>query len=54
MNELKKSLEFAQNDLDERVNNVEENICKLKEDLKEIYEYQINPVYVNERILEIS
>ena len=53
MNELKKSLEFTPNDLDERVNNVEENICKLKEDLKEIYEYQIDPDYVNDSLTDI-
>ena len=41
--ELKKSMGFAQNDLEERVNNVEEKMCKVKEDLKEIYEYQIDP-----------
>ena len=41
--ELKKSMGFTQNDLEERVNNVEENMCKVKEDLKEIYEYQIDP-----------
>ena len=34
VNELKKSMEFTQNDLGERVNNVEENMCQLKEDLK--------------------
>ena len=34
VNELKKSMEFTQNDLGERVNNVEEIMCKLKEDLK--------------------
>ena len=36
VNELKKSMEFTPNDLGERVNNVEENMCKIKEDLKEI------------------
>ena len=34
VNELKKSMEFTQSDLGERVNNVEEIMCKLKEDLK--------------------
>ena len=41
--ELKKSMGFTQNDLEERANNVEEKMCKVKEDLKEIYEYQIDP-----------
>ena len=52
VNELKKSMEFVQNDLEERVNNVEENMCKVKEDLKEIYEYQIDPDYVNDSLTD--
>ena len=53
VNELKKSMEFPQNDLEERLNNVEENMRKLKEDLKEIYEYQIDPDYVNDSLADI-
>ena len=53
MNELEKSMESTQNDLKERVNNVEENMCKVKEDLKEIYEYQIDPDYVNDSLTDI-
>ena len=54
VNELKKSTEFTQNDLEERVNKVEENMCKVKEDLEEIYEYQIDPDYVNYSLTDIS
>ena len=53
VNELKKSMGFMQNDQEERVNNVEENMCKVKEDLKEIYEYQIDPDYVNDNLTGI-
>ena len=53
VNELKKSMEFTQNDLEERVNNVEENMSKVKEDLQEIYEYQIEPDYVNDSLTDI-
>ena len=53
VNELKKSLGFTQNDLEERVNNLEGNMCKVKEDLKEIYEYQIDPDYVNDSLADI-
>ena len=45
-------MEFTQNDLEERVNNVEENMCKVKEDLEEIYEYQIDPDYVNDSLID--
>ena len=53
VNELKKSTEFVQSDLEERVNNVEEHMCKVKQDLKEIYEYQIDPDYVNDSLTDI-
>ena len=53
VNELKKCMEFTQNDLEERVNNVEENISKVKEDLQEIYKYQIEPDYVNDSLVDI-
>ena len=46
-------MEFTQNNLEEKVNNVEENMCKVKEDLKEIYEYQIDPDYVNDSLADI-
>ena len=53
VNELKKTMELTQNDLEERVNNVEENECQVKEDLKEIYEYHIDPDYVNDSLMDI-
>ena len=53
VNELKKGLVFTLNGLKERVNNAEENMCKVKEDLKEIYEYQIDPDYVNDSLTDI-
>ena len=53
VNELKKSMEFTQSDLEEIVNNVEENMCQVKEDLKELYEYQIDPDYVNGSLADI-
>ena len=46
-------MEFTQNKLEERANNVEKNMCKVKEDLKEIYEYQIDPDYVNDSLTDI-
>ena len=46
-------MEHTQNNLEESVNNVEENICKVKEGLKEIYEYQIDPDYVNDSLTDI-
>ena len=53
VNELEKSMESSQSDLEETVNNVEENMCKVKKDLKETYEYQIDPDYLNDSLTDI-
>ena len=53
VDELKKSMKFTQNDLEKRVTNVVVNICKVKEDLKVIYEYQIDPDYLNNSLTDI-
>ena len=42
VNELKRIMEFMLHDLEERLNNVEKNMCKVREDLKEICEYQVD------------
>lgn len=38
--ELKRSMVFTQNNLEEKVNNAEKNMCKVREDLKKSYENQ--------------
>ena len=54
MQEIKSlKMKLTQNDLEERVNNVEENMFKVKEDLTEIYEYQIDPDTVNDSLTGI-
>ena len=53
VNELKKGMEFTQKHMEKRVNNVEANMCKVKEDLKEIYEYQVDPDYANDSLTDI-
>ena len=47
-------MEFTQNDLEKRINNIEKNMCKVKEDLKEIQEYQIDPDYINDCLTDIK
>ena len=53
VDELKKSMKLTQTDLEERVANVVVNICKVKEDLKGIYEYQIDPDYLHNSLTDI-
>ena len=54
VNDLRKSLEFTQNNLEEKVDNVEERMEKLDSIIQEIYEYQIDPKYVQDKLTELE
>ena len=51
INDLKKTLEFTQNKLEEKVDSVEKRMEKLDSDIQEIYEYQIDPRYVQDKLI---
>ena len=54
MIELKRSMVFTQNNLEEKVNNAEKNMCKVREDLKKSYENQTDSDYVNDNLADIK
>ena len=54
VNDLRNSLEFTQNNLEEKVDNVEKRMEKLDSDIQEIYEYQIDPKYVQYKLTELE
>ena len=54
VNDLRKSLEFTQKNLEEKVDNVEERMEKLDSIIQEIYEYQIDPKYVQDKLTELE
>ena len=54
INDLRKSLDFMQNNLEEKVDNVEKRMEKLDGDIREIYEYQIDPKYVQDKLTEFE
>ena len=54
VNDLRKNLEFTQNNLEEKVDNVERRMEKLDSDIHEIYEYQIDPKYVQDKLTELE
>ena len=54
VNDLRKSLEFTQNNLEEKVDIVEKRMEKLESDIQEIYEYQIDPKYVQDKLTELE
>ena len=54
VNDLRKSLEFTQNNLEEKVDNVEKIMEQLESDILEIYEYQVDPKYVQDKLTELE
>ena len=52
--ELKRSMVFTQNNLEEKVNNAEKNMCKVREDLKKSYDNQTDSDYVNDNLADIK
>ena len=54
INGLRKSLEFTQNNWDEKTVSVEKKFEKLNSDIQEIYEYQIDPKYFQYKLAELE
>ena len=46
INDLRTTIEFTQNNLEEKVDNVEKRMEKLDSDIQEVFQYQIDPKYV--------
>ena len=53
-NDLRKSLEFMQNNLEGKVDKIEKRMEKLDSDIQEIHEYQIDLKYVQEKLTELE
>ena len=54
MNDLKKSIEFTDNVLEEKVQNIKEKAEHLDERIREIYEWQLDPEYVHNKLVELE
>ena len=54
INGLRKSLEFTQNNWDEKIVSVEKKFEKLNSDIQEIYEHQIDPKYFQYKLAELE
>ena len=53
-NDLRKSFEFTQNNLEEKVDRVVKRREKLDSDIQEIYKYEIDPKYVQDKLTELE
>ena len=54
INDLRKSLEFTQNNLEEKVDRVVKRREKLDSDIQEIYKYEIDPKFVQDKLTELE
>ena len=54
VNDLKESIEITQNDLGKKVADVEKKISTFEIKMDEMYDYQIEPHYVNDSLLELQ
>ena len=54
INDLRKSFEFTQNNLEEKVGRVVKRREKLDSDIQEIYKYEIDPKYVQDKLTELE
>ena len=52
--ELKKSLEFTEDSLEEKVNELKSENEKIKTKMKETYEYQINSDFLENKLIELE
>ena len=54
VNELKKSIEFTDDVLEEKVQNMQRKVSSLEEKVEETYDYQINPSEVEKRFTDLK
>ena len=54
MNELKKSIEFTEEVLEEKVQNMHRKVSSLDEKVEEIYDYQIDPDEVEKKLTDLE
>ena len=53
VNDLKENIEFTQNDLGEKVADVDKKISPFETTMNEMYDYQIDPDYINDNLSEL-
>ena len=54
VNDLDESIEFTQNDLVENVSDVEKKISTFEIKMNEVYDYRIDPNYVNDSLSDLQ
>ena len=54
LSDLNQSLEFTEDTLEEKVSDLKPENEKFKTKIKELYEYQIDPVFVENKLVELE
>ena len=54
INDLKKSIEFTENVLEEKVQKCQEKVEHLHERIRERYEWQLDPEYVHNKLVDLE
>ena len=51
---LRKSIEFTENQLQEKVKHAENKLVHIEQRIKRIYDYQIGPDYVEQKLIDLD
>ena len=51
---MRKSIELTENQLEEKVNNLEHKLADIEHQVEEIYDYQIDPEYVEQKVIDLE
>ena len=51
---MRKSIEFTENQLEEKVKNAENKLADIEHRINEIYDYQIDPDYVERKLIDLE
>ena len=51
---MRKSIELTENQLEEKVNNPEHKLADIEHQIEEIYDYQIDPEYVEQKVIDLE
>ena len=54
VSDLKDSLEFTENVIEKKVEKLETELDDLKDKVQEIWDYQINPDYIQHKLVELE
>ena len=51
---MRKDIEFTENQLEEKVNNAESKLADIEHRIEEIYDSQIDPEYVEQKLIDLE